>query len=66
MKRALRTRKFKDIETAQVELTKEMADTLICLDVLKDVFEIGDFTLEMQVETKMRRNLKRIENGEED
>lgn len=42
-------------------LLGEIADVLICVELLKEFFDIDDFAVEAIVKEKMKRNLKRIE-----
>lgn len=45
-------------------LVEEMADVLICLDMLMLIFDITPDEVDRDVRVKMRRNLERIQGGE--
>ena len=42
-------------------LLEEIADVLICIDMMLLIFDLADGELEWEIATKMRRNLERIE-----
>lgn len=50
---------------AVYELANEMADVIIIMSMLQHICRIPDGELLRAIETKMDRNLKRIEDGEE-
>ena len=49
----------------EIHLCEEIADVLICIEILKQVYTIHDFDLEMMIRAKQDRILKRI-RGDED
>lgn len=49
---------------AMMNLIEEMADVIICIDLLKEMYYIGDTTLDAMIDAKMARNLRRIEDNE--
>ena len=42
-------------------LMEEMADVLICFELLKLMYDISDAELELMIVTKMNRNIERID-----
>ncbi len=49
---------------AKMNLVEEIADVIICIDLLKEMYCIGNTTLETMIDAKMDRNLRRIEENE--
>lgn len=43
-------------------LVEEMADVIVCINQLQQMFDISDKQLEMEINVKINRQLKRIEN----
>ena len=62
MKRACRSEK--GLTEAQAGLLEEMADVLICMEMLGEIFAISPSNIDAVVGIKMVRNMKRIEKGE--
>ena len=60
MKRACRSEE--GIAKAQAGLLEEMADVLICMEMLGEMFAISQSNIDAMVGIKMVRNMKRIEN----
>lgn len=47
------------------DLREEMADVMICIDLLKRMYDISDIYLEDMIRHKMYRNIRRLEHGDE-
>lgn len=62
IKRAYRSRER--IAESELNLISEMADVLIIMEMLKEIYVISDGVVEAAVRVKMKRNLERIEKGE--
>lgn len=45
-------------------LIEEMADILICINILKQIYKISDAELDKMIDKKQLRNLGRIKYGE--
>ena len=60
MKRACRSESR--LVEAQAGLLEEMADVLICMEMLGEMFAISQSNIDAMVGIKMVRNMKRIEN----
>lgn len=44
-------------------LIEEMADVLICINILKQIYKISDAELDKMIDKKQLRNLGRIKNS---
>lgn len=60
-------RSFDDAHADHIsyELRTEMADVLICMEMLKEIFDISDHKMEIHTKHKMRRNMRRIGEADE-
>lgn len=47
-------------ETVFVNLIEEIADVIICIEIIKQSLHIRDVEIESMIENKMKRNLSRI------
>lgn len=47
-------------------LVEEMADVIICLEILKQIFAVTNVEIEEWVKFKQERNLKRIKHEKKD
>lgn len=54
-------RGYKDYNSAKDNLTEEIADVLICMEQLKMIYNIADDDIQLWVNQKYQRNLKRLE-----
>ena len=52
------------VEKAQINLLEEMADVLICMEMLGEIFAISPSNIDAVVGIKMVRNMKRIRETE--
>ena len=44
-------------------LIEEMGDVVIMLEIMKEVYNVSDDRLESEVKNKIKKNLRRVENG---
>lgn len=54
-------RGYKDYNSAKDNLTEEMADVLICMEQLKMIYDVADEDIQLWVNQKYKRALKRLE-----
>lgn len=55
----------REYQTLWENLREEMADVMISIDILKQIYGISDIYLEDMIRVKMYRNIKRLEQDNE-
>ena len=61
--KAITKNKRKPSDETRANLLEEMADVLICMELLKLKHNISDEELNTEIKRKMQRNIKRITEG---